>query len=450
MGILGNLIGDSILSATTGIKTIHVQADQLANIIDETFIQPASGKAFLDQVHETIKGSKLFPKELESEDGKYRLYVSMFERGLTEHRTVWVKAYETNHVFEWNGYTLGPVKEAVEGKLAMREMRPFSSVAQNQSSASAGYTAISANMANSAAMPVNTVDGASAPAANSSSAGKTVIYCSYCGTMNQRGGRFCKECGQELRVVAASDADSTKAANKIEDEAMAPGGKQDEYNELIDYCLSALEKKGESYAKTQWSINVPARIERIKESNAPLASRLKRGYICIEDREWEEAKDFFDKALDIEAECVEAYFGLLMAEKQISEEQQLKIRNIDLEKNKNFQRVLRFSGEEDRQLFERFLETEDQRQLILAGLKAAALLDEDFISKEERYMKLFPDKWIFHEDHELWEIICQKKKEIEEEEAQKRPVYCDYCGVLNVGVTVCKECGRSLKGKLGI
>lgn len=439
MSVLGSLIGDSILSATTGIKTIHVKAEQLADIIDETFIQPASCKAFLDQVHETIKGSKIFYKELDSEDGKYKLYVSMFKRGLTEHRTVWVKAYETNHIFEWNGYTLGPIKEAVEGKLVMREMRPFS--------APAGSTDASVNMANHTAAPANTASRVPAPAANANSAGQTAMYCAYCGTLNQGGGRFCKECGKELKVADASNVIGTKVAGITETETAMSDGKMDEYNELIEYCLSALEKNQESYVGTQWSIDMPMRIRRIKESNAPLASQLKRGFLCIEEQEWAEAKEFFDKALDIEAECVEAYFGLLMAERQVSDEQQLKIRNTGLEDDKNFQRILRFSEGEDRQLFERFLETEDQRQLIVAGLKAASLFDEDFISKEEKYMKLFPDRWILQESRELWEIICKKKEEAAEEAEAGRAVYCDYCGVLNIGGTHCKECGKSLKKK---
>lgn len=441
MSILGKVIADGILSATKGIETIHVQADQLADIIDETFIQPASSKAFLDRVHETIKGSKIFYKELESEDGKYRLYVSMFERGLTEHRTVWVKNYNTKQVFEWNGYTLGPIREAVEKKLVMRSMRPFSSAESDQSIA--GHTDTPAN-------------GVSVHAADTGSTGGTAVYCNYCGVLNQGSGRFCKECGKELKVGGASDANSTWVSDSTGDvPAMSESEENQLMNELIEYCLSALEKSQESYVKTPWSVNMPMRIDRIKENNASLAAQLKRGYLCIEEQEWAEAREFFDKALDMEAECIEAYFGILMAEKQISEEQQLKIRNTDLENNKNFKRVLRFSGEEEKQLFLRFLETEDLKQLILAGLKAASQLDDDFISKEERYMKLFPDNWISQEYPALWEIICRKKKEAEEiaeaeerETEKNRVVYCDYCGVLNEGGTICIECGRSLKKKI--
>lgn len=434
MSILGSLIGDSILSAATGIKTIYVKVDQLADIIDETFIQPASGKAFLNRVNETIEGSKLFPKELESEDGKYKLYVSMFERGLTEHRTVWVKAYETNQVFEWNGYTLGPIKEAVKGKLAMREMRSFSSPGYNQSFTPAEHADASVNMANGTDAQRNIVHGVPVSAANANSARMAAMYCAYCGTLNQGSGRFCKECGKELKV-----------AETKEDETTEQNGKKDEHSELIEYCLFALEQNEESYAGTQWSIDMSGRIQRIKESNAPLASQLKRGFLCIEEQEWEEAKAFFDKALDMEAECVEAYFGCLMAEKQISDEQQLKIRNTDLENDKNFRRILRFSEEDSRQLFQRFLETEDREQLILAGLKAASQLDDDFIEKVERYKKLLPDKWISEESPELWEIICQKREERQQEEEAEKAVFCDYCGVLNIGGTICKECGRPIK-----
>lgn len=44
-------------------------------------------------------------------------------------------------------------------------------------------------------------------------------------------------------------------------------------------------------------------------------SLLKRGYLALENRKWDDANSFFNEALNADAECAEAYLGLAMAEK---------------------------------------------------------------------------------------------------------------------------------------
>ncbi len=48
--------------------------------------------------------------------------------------------------------------------------------------------------------------------------------------------------------------------------------------------------------------------------NTNVETQLKRGMMALEDREWDKARKFFDKVLDMDAECAEAYLGLAMAE----------------------------------------------------------------------------------------------------------------------------------------
>ena len=47
--------------------------------------------------------------------------------------------------------------------------------------------------------------------------------------------------------------------------------------------------------------------------NTNLTAQLKRGQIALEDGDWEAAVGYFDKALDLDAECAEAYFGKALA-----------------------------------------------------------------------------------------------------------------------------------------
>ena len=49
------------------------------------------------------------------------------------------------------------------------------------------------------------------------------------------------------------------------------------------------------------------------ESGANLTALLKRGEMSLEDGEWEAADEFFDRALDMDAECARAYRGKFLA-----------------------------------------------------------------------------------------------------------------------------------------
>ena len=55
----------------------------------------------------------------------------------------------------------------------------------------------------------------------------------------------------------------------------------------------------------------------VQQSGGPNANAMvKRGQLALEDGEWERAKEFFDNALNIDAECAEAYLGIALANEQ--------------------------------------------------------------------------------------------------------------------------------------
>ena len=56
---------------------------------------------------------------------------------------------------------------------------------------------------------------------------------------------------------------------------------------------------------------------------ANLTAQLKRGVQALEDRDWTAADGFFDKALDMDAECAEAFFGKTLAEEKCSSAEEL-------------------------------------------------------------------------------------------------------------------------------
>lgn len=55
-----------------------------------------------------------------------------------------------------------------------------------------------------------------------------------------------------------------------------------------------------------------------QEVSANLTALLKRGKMALEDCEWEEAREYFDRVLDMDAECAEAYLGKFLAENEES------------------------------------------------------------------------------------------------------------------------------------
>lgn len=66
-------------------------------------------------------------------------------------------------------------------------------------------------------------------------------------------------------------------------------------------------------------------------SNTNVTAQIKRGNMALADGEWEQAKTFFNQALDMDAECAEAYLGLALAEEHyanlaaLQEKQLLKV-----------------------------------------------------------------------------------------------------------------------------
>lgn len=108
-------LSDKLLNAVTGsnIVTHKVSVNTLAEIINQTFLQNADA-AEINRVERAIRGKFMTYTDIDSADGNFHLHISFFMRGLTQHRTVWVKNYETEDVWEWSGFSLSPLKNAME------------------------------------------------------------------------------------------------------------------------------------------------------------------------------------------------------------------------------------------------------------------------------------------------------------------------------------------------
>ena len=82
----------------------------------------------------------------------------------------------------------------------------------------------------------------------------------------------------------------------------------------------------------------------VTQSGTNVTALLKRGAMALEDAQWDNAKNFFDEVLNSDAECAEAYLGLVMAELNCKSKKELakKIENNGIN-NRNFDRAKQFA-----------------------------------------------------------------------------------------------------------
>lgn len=70
---------------------------------------------------------------------------------------------------------------------------------------------------------------------------------------------------------------------------------------------------------------------------------IKRGFLALEDSDWNKADDFFEQALNQDAEDAQAYLGKLMAELQVKTKDALKNCKEPFDNSTNYQKVVRFA-----------------------------------------------------------------------------------------------------------
>ncbi|MCL2767349.1 MAG: DUF6273 domain-containing protein, partial [Synergistaceae bacterium] len=81
-------------------------------------------------------------------------------------------------------------------------------------------------------------------------------------------------------------------------------------------------------------------------------SLMKRGWLFLEDEEWKQADEYFDRVLDIDPEHAPAYLGKLCAELKIKDEADLANHAKTLDDMQNYQRALHFADADFRALIE--------------------------------------------------------------------------------------------------
>ena len=216
-------------------------------------------------------------------------------------------------------------------------------------------------------------------------------------------------------------------------------------------------------------------------------SLMKRGWLFLEDKDWKQADEYFDRVLDIDPEYAEAYIGKLCAELKMTKEKDLSNCKTSLQDIPHFQKAIRFSDVESQIRLKEYLRQQEEylqqpeynKLAALVKMKNYSASPTDWQELAERFRQMngYKDSAeLAKECEELRHIIQmqndEKQKKLEEEKRKQRKNeeerqrqrqaeekrkheeqvtrwiqqgLCKYCGSQIGGLFTkkCKSCGRT-------
>jgi len=122
--------------------------------------------------------------------------------------------------------------------------------------------------------------------------------------------------------------------------------------------VATCESCGIEYSKDRMQEKAQENKGTVEISNiAGIESLMKRGHLFLEDLDWQQANEYFDRALDINPEYAPAYIGKLCAELEIRNEDYLGDVEIPISNISSFQKAIRFSNVENQTRLKDYEET---------------------------------------------------------------------------------------------
>lgn len=104
---------------------------------------------------------------------------------------------------------------------------------------------------------------------------------------------------------------------------------------------------------------------------------VKRGYLALEESRWEDANSFFERVLDEDAECGEAYWGKFLAENRIKSEAEFDKDVIyDFDSSVPFTRAMKYSSADLQ-----------EKLKAIYGRNARRIAQKDREAQEDKYQK---------------------------------------------------------------
>lgn len=145
-----------------------------------------------------------------------------------------------------------------------------------------------------------------------------------------------------------------------------------------------------------------------------LTALMERGYMALEDSEWDKADDFFEQVLNFDAKNADAYLGKLLAKIKAPTKEKIVDRGIDFSKDNIYQKIKRFGSNELVKEMESYLE-----KVIFVIRKGIAPKYEKSLAEYknaetiEDYIKLCSDFSEYGNFKDSKELVIQCQEKIE-------------------------------------
>ena len=98
---------------------------------------------------------------------------------------------------------------------------------------------------------------------------------------------------------------------------------------------------------------------------ANVQALIDRGFMALEDKDWNGADAFFEQVLNFDAKIAEAYLGKLLADLKLSKKEELYGYSRPFDTNGNYQKAIRFGTDELKaELSEYCLHAKEKREAI--------------------------------------------------------------------------------------
>lgn len=197
-------------------------------------------------------------------------------------------------------------------------------------------------------------------------------------------------------------------------------------NKLAKY--QALDMANISFLQTltdliSQSVNHKSRVNFNKDSSAEDAY-LERGFLALEDRNFQQANGFFESVLNLNPHNSQAYFGKLMVEMKISKQEQILTSSKPLKEYSNFEKAVRFADQQLKTVLLQYEENVNNSLLEQKYNESCILLNDFKIDDIEKHLNNFKEldnykksKQIFKQLYDIKDmctVISECKKSIVE------------------------------------
>ncbi|MBR4336141.1 MAG: TIR domain-containing protein [Clostridia bacterium] len=187
-------------------------------------------------------------------------------------------------------------------------------------------------------------------------------------------------------------------------------GKLGFMQDLIRGIKKIIGRTAQKVERTTTPIAAPVSTPTVNSTSKN--NMLERGFLALEDREWEKADGIFEQVLNFDLHEARAYFGKLLASRKLATTDALTESTEPIDDDKNFEKALRFANEEYREKLKVIAETIRQNVLEIK-YKEAVAIPLDSLSGCYQAETLFRELGDYRDAAEKADFCVQERERIE-------------------------------------